>query len=215
MLDTATAAARLYGTTPSAPAAGDGAPLDWLAGDDNDTNDTAEPTSDAAAALYPEPTSDAPPSGVPSHIQELRDADPARRLHPADATYSGISDADLIADPRAELDDATRAAAARELREMAADVGASPSEFREVLEIGQRIAKQPPTAEERGAWRTQALRQLQTSPHWQADLALAQRLVQRDPRLARMLDVHGLGDHPRVIEHVVGLAKRERARGRL
>jgi hypothetical protein len=42
-------------------------------------------------------------------------------------------------------------------------------------------------------------------------VALAQKLVSRDPRVARLLDGLGLMNHPRIIER----AQAERARGRL
>jgi hypothetical protein len=49
----------------------------------------------------------------------------------------------------------------------------------------------------------------------QSALDLARKLVQRDPRMARMLDATGLGNHPQVIDRFVRLAMDERYKGRL
>lgn len=200
------AASVLYPSTPTAAAA-------TLLVDPPPATPTAEAeTSDAARALYgkPEPLK---VDGIPAHIAELRN-DPLRKLYSGDSTYGTQP---IIDDAMAEVPEEVRLAVESEVREMGMDVGASPVEFQQSVQLATTLYKNPPTAEQVGEWRQTALAQLKASygDGWKGALADAQKLVQRDPRLAALLDRNGLGDHPQMVERLVNLARAQKLRGKL
>lgn len=148
---------------------------------------------------------------VPEAIQKLRADDRERRMYPAQKTLAGIPTEQWFA--RAEVDDSIKAVAAREMREIFCDLGASVTDATELHSAVASITEVP-TAETMQAWQQEAAQALVQRYGKDADsmLETARALVARDPRVAKMLQ-GGLGNHPRIVLKFVELAQRERRRG--
>lgn len=165
---------------------------------------TPPDTSEPAAAVPVDETRQAPPAprtDVPPHIAGLRSADLERRLYGAQSTFQHtLPDGALGPD----IDHA-------EAREVAMDLGAEDAD----LQTLASLAREAPTDEQVDAWRAETQQYLQRMHVSAGDLDLARALVARDPRLAAYLDSTGLGNHPKVVERMISLAKTQAALGRL
>lgn len=176
------------------------------------------PTFDqkAAATLYAPEPDPKPAEDVPLEVAHLRESDPERKFFGAQSTHGDVPLEQAFAEVEGMTDE-QRATAAHEWREIAVDVGVSPPDARHMLSEFQHALANPPTAETRAAWRTEADRRL--SERFGADapkvLADARRLVQRDPRVVQLLIRSGLGDSPDMVLRAAELAQRQRAAGKL
>lgn len=152
---------------------------------------------------------------IPEAVKQLR----AGQIHDPALRYgSAISESDFVdGDEPAPV--GVKTAVVHELRRMIADVGLSPVEGRELVTLAGQLTREPPSPEEEAAWvaeSTATLLKRDGSPEdVQHDVDLARALVQRDPRLAKLLEVTRLGNHPRVIALCIEKARSEAARGRL
>lgn len=183
---------------------------------------------DAAKKFFPktyaEPQEGADPDAIPDEIKELRSSDRERLQFSAQSTHGDtISADDFLGADGAEVEGVTaelRARAAHEYREMFADVGVSADEARQMVSLAKQLGAAPPTPQIEEQWQGEIVKRLldvnnQDIDKANADLALAQRLVHRDPRIAAILEKTRLGNHPKVVELFVQRARQERLRGRL
>ena len=160
----------------------------------------------------------APDDAIPQSVRELREADTERKMFGAQGTHKeAISEKDIEGDG---ITDDQKAAVAAEYREMFADAGLSVPEAQEVVTLARALAANPPTPETEAQWIQQAEKRLLEMNNGNAaaaaaDAALARKLVQRDPRVAKILDATRLGNSPRMIELMLELARDEKSRGRL
>lgn len=153
---------------------------------------------------------------TPADILKEREADAARKMFPIHADAPEVkeirSTVDSL-DPDAPAD--VREAVAIEYMEIAADFGMNNPEIRELAAVA-KVDSFPDEATVT-RWHTESTRALQAAfgQDTARTVADARQLVQRDPRLAAMLDRTGLGDHPKVILAVAHAARRLRAQGKL
>lgn len=198
-------AERLYGgaSTPSTPA-------------------PAAPTAPAAPVAPEAPPAAAQPNQQTpqqeadplDRVREIRANDMERRLYSPHKTYGPELNEALAQVPGSSPEQV--AAVAAEYREIFADHGMTADEARDVVSTFRADVSANETT--KSSWRAQAMDDLTAAygPHGAAEaLALAQQLVARDPRMAHLLAVTGMGDHPRIVARAVELARRERSRGRL
>jgi len=147
---------------------------------------------------------------VPENVAKLRGESTDRRLFNADF-YKSTDGLDATFEG-AETPAEHLTAATREIREMALDLRLEPNQFRDVVPLFAQHLKSPPDGKTAAEWRGQAQTELERVYGSKDEAAkaadLARALVQRDPRLAAMLDRSGLGSHPQI---VVLLAERARA----
>jgi hypothetical protein len=143
-------------------------------------------------------------------------------MYPAQSTYAdSIKESDLVLPPDATPEQRrVVAVATAEMREMFADIDLAPEEARDVVSWAKEIAATPPTPEQEKQTQGEAIARVLRrnggdEEATKADIILAQRLVARDPRIGRLLDVTRLGNDPRVIEVLIQKARQERIKGRL
>lgn len=178
----------------NSPGGGNGASADGLA---SRSQDPAGQSSDDDELIE-----------VPEHIAKLREGqfyDPAMTFKQE------------IAIENPEMPPEQVEAVNVELRRMAGDVGLSSGQVKEVAGLMKAYAAEPPSDEQQAAWREEATSALSRQyGSWAHEaLELARQLVQRDERIAALIDAHGLGNHPRVIATLVERAYGEQAAGRL
>jgi hypothetical protein len=147
---------------------------------------------------------------VPEEVRALREADSARAMFSPQKTYADAikSGPDWPAENQA---------AAAEWREVAADFELSTDQTRELAELVYGM-QELPSEQTRGEWWADAQRELRRAygeQGAQEALADAQRLIERDPRVACFLRETGLNAHPRVVMLVAEKARSARTRGKL
>jgi hypothetical protein len=197
MNDTTAMESRLYGgtTPPESPAVEPAAPArsDAEIADSIYRNSTSKPE--------PKPTQG---DASRAELVAMRAQDVERKFYSAEKTYQGVPIDDYLGDVPAEH----REAIARETREIYADLSATPTEIQNLAEISRGI--RGITQETLNAWDAEV-----ASRHSAEDLALAQRLVARDPVVKQFLRESMLGGHPKFVDAFVEFARRERSKGRL
>lgn len=154
---------------------------------------------------------------VPPEIAELRKADQSGRMF-ADspvpqATLKALETAvDRMAP---DTDSAVRAATVSEWAAIGTDLGLGHGDVAQIAELAVRDG--PRAHGMAAAWQRQADVDLGRvfGSEKAAALQDARRLVARDPRLHRMLDATGLGNHPVVVVRLAQQARALRAAGRL
>ena len=106
---------------------------------------------------------------------------------------------------------------AAHLRELAADLGANSVEARMLGSIARSTRNEPPSSEQRIAWRKESLKRAHGEYGEQAESMLndARRFVAADPKRAAMVARNGVGDHPDMVLTLIELARRARRDGRL
>lgn len=241
MSSVSNAAATLYGPGPAAPAAsapqerGPAAALyDATPGHAAQPNAQPPRSNDIPPAAAPKPA-DAAPTGqasalydagpkpahavnVPPNIVALRAETPpdgATVLY--GETLPGCFTQHLGDDSESEgATLAQRTAVAHEVARISRDLGMSDAgEFMDILK--QAKSGTAPTAEQAQASMAKAADLLRSEYGDKAQQALAdaRALVQRDPRVAKLLDAAGLGNDPATVLKFAKLAQRQRAQGRL
>lgn len=180
---------RLYGDTqppaPPPPPAAVPAP--------DDRSDQARAERMFGGEAPPEPRTD-----VPDEIKELRAGDTARRMFPGTAKALA---AEL---PEGSLPGIDVAEAA----ECALDLGAEAVDLRELRTLV--VAEPDPEG-----WQAASREMMKRQGFGEADLDAARQLARRDPRVLNFLVDTGLGDHPKVVERFIHLARRARVGGTL
>lgn len=153
-------------------------------------------------------------ASVPAEIRSLREA---RAREPANALFGETALGDEIVE--ATLNDVNyapevRRAYADEYKRLASDNGMTANEALEAASIINA-----PIADERtqSRWgrQTEESLKMQYGDEWQSRLADAKRLVNRDPRVAKIIESRGLGNNPKIVSLLCDLARRERLKGRL
>ncbi len=217
MTDEATARAfysntQFPGPAPAAPDASPGAHLTHPAAAE------AAPDSEEARAQKLFPTMKKPPAGaedfdalppeLPEKVREIRDT-PERKIYEAGKMYQDIEFEPIPVDATPEEIKAIEEGY-REVREMFADFELTSGEARQVATLVRQCASAPPDEATLAGWRAEAEKELTRVYGTEAReaLTLARQLVARDPRVAHILEVTGLGSHP---EFVLGLAQKARS----
>lgn len=167
----------------------------------------ATPDAELAACMYP--TQQVPDEVLPDGVREARDADPARALYDDAKTYRYALDAAFQG-----IESSPEAAAERKAwAGVLADAQVSAVEAEGLASFAQHAYPSEATA---AGWVSTAMADLEREfGDAQAALADARLLVQRDPRLQRVLNQTGLGDHPRIVLKAAQAARRLIAAGKL
>lgn len=184
------------------------------------TGTGVEARENVARVLYPDATPKPVDRAPNAEVEELRAADPTRKLY-ADHEQFGpnggaLRDLALIANPAGSSESLQAQQVA--MGAVFTDIGMGRDDVRQLATFAARYVAQPPTPEEKAAHERTALKELreQYGDAGFADaLQGAKRLVLRDPRLAEFLDKTGLGSNPWVISRMADLARVQRGRGRL
>lgn len=181
------------------------------------------PTSEPAAEKQPEDQSQEQQANdyVPENIKAIRNQ-PERQMWSPQKTFGeSITVEDFIVPPDASPEQQEQiAAAVPEFREIFEDVGLEPDEARSLVTLARKLTTNPPTPEQIKQSREYLVRDLLEVANGDEkavleDLNLAWKLANRDPRVARLLEVTRLGNSPRVIKMFIQKAKQERSKGRL
>jgi hypothetical protein len=155
---------------------------------------------------------------TPANIREMREADNERKIFsPQQQLADAIPDG-VFADVTAEgITDEHKTAAVAEFREIAADVGMGGQEVKSFVGLYRENLATPPSDEQVANWHEASVKRIQEKYGQRADavMGLAQKLVERDPRVGQIIKNGRLGNHPAVVEMVVEAALRESTRGRL
>lgn len=151
-------------------------------------------------------------SPIPDDILALRESDGARRLYSPQKIFADVLPVDMIDE---EVPVSLKAAVIGELREMAADIGASTQDVANLRSISNNLPEEV-SHEQRVAWHEEAVDLLNAEFGQTAATAFkdANRLVRRDPRLAAIFS-GGLGDHPQAVLTMARLARTARLNGKL
>jgi hypothetical protein len=111
-----------------------------------------------------------------------------------------------------------RDATINEQKRILSDFQFTTGEAKEVVSLVDRYAVAPPDEATAAAWASESWDAL-VRQHGQREanamLADAQKLVARDPRVKLILEKTGLGNHPKLVQKLVSLARSEKGRGRL
>ena len=149
----------------------------------------------------PEPQA-AEPAGDRAEIVKMREADVERRLY--GRTYEAVVKDEWLGGVPAEHRDAVK----NELAQVYQDISAGPHEIQRLAEVAAGIrAIDQQTLND---WDREV-----GERHSAEDLALARRLVNRDPAVKQFLRESMLGAHPEFVSAAVEFARRERSKGRL
>ena len=167
--------------------------------------------SQEAAPQTEQTANELPANELPDAIRELRD-DPLRRMFSPQGTFASVPLEDAFAD--VAVDPEVKAAAAHEYREIFEDLQASPQDANELVTAARAFHAEPMTPERDASNVNAAMDALnrQYGKEAPAALAAAQRMINRDPRLAAMLDRTRLGNDPKTVLKVVALARSQRQR---
>lgn len=149
------------------------------------------------------------PAEVPEAVNRLRDA-PERKMYSAEGTYRDALKRTAFADVDPAADKAVNAEAAN----IFADLGIGNTEAATV--VGLVRAHGEAGDETVAGWEAESNTFLATlGKDARESLQLARTLVQRDPRVAAVLDQTGLGSHPDVVKMLIEKAKSARLRGEI
>lgn len=180
-------------------------------GDENDAQPTRRTALAGNEPPAPEPAQQAqqaqPDDGirVPEEVAKARAEN--RSMHDPLGTYrSVLSPGTLSAALPAEVGEPV----VNEVAQIFADHELSPPEAQEVLTLLKAPA---PNDAERAQWSRDSERYLATVSD--ADAQAAVKLLDRDPRVAQLLEATGAIDNPRVVRLLVDKARALRAKGRL
>lgn len=152
---------------------------------------------------------------IPENIAKLREGD--NKLLTAEGLYRGQDGLEATFEG-AEVAPEVQKTAIQEFRQMAQDFQLEPPQFALVVPLVKEFTAAPADEATRGAWRKEAVLSLeQTYGKEDAAKALqdARALVQRDPRIARLLNDSGLGSHPKIVLLLVEKARAAKIAGRL
>ena len=143
---------------------------------------------------------------VPDEIKALRET-PERRMY-SDAARPEINNA--ITD---DVSPETKAAIARELTNMASDIGLNADDITSLTGAARRLAIELPTAEQVTSMQRDAIDALNNAfgANAKAAHAATVALVGRDPRVARYLARTGLGNDPATVLRLAHIAMGKRA----
>jgi hypothetical protein len=243
IMDDATIAERMFGTTPppaapAQPSAGDIAaermfgatapkpeapttakdPVARLFGGPDAEPAPEEPRQprtdeELQAILYPEPEKPAPLADAPPEVQELRDL-PERRMFDA---QSMLRDAvPELTDEQCDehgLDPDAMRQGTAEVREIAADLDLGALDVRDIRTRAERLQAEPVDVITQRESAVEALNREFGSGAHQAWLD-ARALVARDPRVGKMIEAMGLGDDADTIVMLAKKARSQRAAGK-
>lgn len=185
----------------------------------------------AAAAMFPSMAPSKPPAAPDpapnAAVAEVRAADAGARAMFKDVdVWGGPADGsgglvrDLVTGIRQAFPDTARGDLDRQVSGLASalvDIGADHDLVRDMSRIVKTHAGAQFDPDVRAEMRAGAVAEVQRryGPDAARKLADAQKLVNRDPRLATILSKTGLGDSPKVVVRLVEIAASQRAAGKL
>jgi hypothetical protein len=177
-----------------------------------------EPAPSVAEQMFgPKPAPDASQwiEEAPSDLAQMRRDDSG--MYDRTAPFGAVKVADLIESFQDGLPPEAVAAAQVEVHHWFADAGLTPAEAGDLTTAARQMMANPPDETGAEQMRADAWKLLRENygDHAETALLRAQALAQRDPRLVRMLEQTGLGNHPAVVLKLAQQAYREQLRGRL
>lgn len=175
-----------------------------------DGETSAERDQRIAEALYGPAPEAVEQVEIGDEIKALR-AEPERRFCDAELTFRGVLDDEQF--PEVEDEQARRVVAA-EVREMAVDLGLSPSDVRDWSQRAARLQAEPVDPVEQQEAAVQLLNERFGTDARQA-LRDARLLIERDPRTGQVIDALGLGNDGPTILRLAEEARRQLAAGKL
>ena len=168
---------------------------------ENSQHDDVKPAGEKASAMQQNDAA----VRVPDEVAKLRAEN--RRMHdPLGAYRSVLSPGTLSAALPAEVGEPV----VNEVAKIFADHELSPPEAQEVLQVLKAPA---PSDSERAQWTRDTESYLATISD--ADAQAAVKLLDRDPRVARLLEATGAINNPKVVRLLVEKARALRSKGRL
>lgn len=166
---------------------------------------------EAAEKIYPAPAPKFVDSQAPAAVQAIRAATPARSFYKdADQFGPGGGAArDLALVLNNTGSEAAIQSSATAIAAIATDVGLTREDLSQFAAWAEGFIRQPPTASEKIAFQRTTASELRKQYAGRFDdvVLSAKALISRDPRLAKMLDVTGLADHPGVVKRFVELGQ--------
>jgi len=110
-----------------------------------------------------------------------------------------------------------QAVVVKEIANIATDLGMSVDDVRTMRTVGQVCNANPPSDETRIQWREQAVQSLNETYGNGAAQAYrdAIKFAQRDPRVVKVLNEGGRGDHPDTVLLFAKLARQAKTAGKL
>lgn len=160
-------------------------------------SDAPDPTRELHAPLPAD-------SGAPANVLELRGADALARTSVLEGLRATPFEREFTDPGHADT-----------VRQVAADMGMESNHAQTILAAAARHnSGTARPAEQQVAEALQRVKS-QYGDDAQQMLELADRLVNRDPRVKAMVNRYGLGNDPDVVMTVIELARQERANGRL
>ncbi len=150
-------------------------------------------TGDVLFAVPEQPTVD-----VPEAIQKLRGEDSAGQMF--DVGTNGDVD-QLLVEVVPEQPAEVRKVVSLEYARMARDVGLSGNDMTEFTTLAKQLHAKPADENQVKEWGGYISERLATQYGHDAERVMADaiKLATRDPRVAHLLDVTGLGSHPQVV----------------
>lgn len=216
------AAERLYGAPPApagtAPVVSDPAARMYGGPDTKPVaSEAREPRTEEeqAASLFGEKEAPEVQLEIPAEILAERKADKERAMFSPQETFRE-SIPDSILDGASDMPEPVRIAAMAEVREMVADMGMDTADVKTLRDLGSTFDTAP-TNDQIIAWREASVDYLNRTYGNEATQALrdAQALVALDPRRMKMFELHGRGDHPKVVALMAKLGRKARLAGKL
>ncbi|HPR08096.1 MAG TPA: hypothetical protein PLI17_15810 [Denitromonas sp.] len=169
-----------------------------------------------AARLYPSMQPDTyDPSKHPAISAEVREIrnQPERQLYKARDQLGDVDAADF--GDVSKLSDEKRAAVTNELREIFSDLGMGHEQIGELKNWSRNLKANPVPVERQRDNANRMLRDKFGAENVDSALAGARKLLQRDPRTARLIESMGLGDDGDTVLMIATEARRQRAKGLL
>lgn len=216
MLDQAAAAQLLFGdTAPKSEASGntDSTPPPAAANPTTQQVEAPEPrTNDQQAeALFDNKEKPAPFMDVPDDVKAIRESAERKMFDAQTALREALPDDDFKTDEHTAEDSAK---AAREVREIVADLELAPDDWKGLRQRAIDMRVEPVAEADQIDATIQALNARFGNQAKQA-LRDAQLLVQRDIRVAKIIEGWGLGNDPQTVVLMAEKARSQIAAGKL
>lgn len=167
----------------------------------NSQHDDAKPAGEKAPAQRAKPDT----VRVPDEVAKLRAENPS--IHDPLGTYRGVLSPGTLS---AALPPEVGEPVVAEVAQIFADHDLSVPEAQEVLQVLKAPA---PSDAELAQWQRDTERYLATISD--ADAAAAVKLLERDPRVAELLETTGAINNPKIVRMLVDKARALRSKGRL
>ena len=200
-------AARLYPNSPAPDAAPTAAPAE---------QHRAESVEQAAQRLYPSMQPDTYDASkhpaISAEVREIRNQ-PERQIYKARDQLGNVDAADF--GDVSNLGEEQHTALTNELRELFADLGMGHEQIGELKNWSRDLKASPVPVERQRENANRMLREKFGAENVDSALAGARKLLQRDPRAARLIESMGLGDDGETVLMLATEARRQQMKGLL